>query len=273
MSKGELVCCLCLEATEARRAAEIAAGVHRLPSGRWIAARWNERHAQWESTSLPASSRKHVQGYVKSFARTLEQLAGVGVSTYATRAGAVRALGPAAPALCSRHEAERLEALARQCLDCGRDRVTAYHCAEHAALAATRDAEYDRVAREAEARREAALEAQLREGLEHELVFEQAEYEALVARRRARALADLRARAASASPAARAIAARRHARWVEKAAGHAERYAANPRPAELLDALRQDARALGLAPAADDLEGAAAALWVLCGGAAAEVRS
>lgn len=84
--------CHCTEIASAARARQLAAEIHQLDSGRWVIASWSADHAQWQGIARP-SVRRTQTGYCYSFARTLEGLAGV-LTSYATRAGAVRACEP-----------------------------------------------------------------------------------------------------------------------------------------------------------------------------------
>lgn len=62
--------------------------IYKLKNGRFIIAEWRERNAQYIGHVSPSPW----QGYCYSYARNLEALAGVGVTTYARRSDARRAL-------------------------------------------------------------------------------------------------------------------------------------------------------------------------------------
>lgn len=66
-------------------------GVYKLDNGRFIIARWNEAHAQYQSSDIKAGYAD--QSYCYSYSRTLEGLADIGIKTYTTLAAARRALG------------------------------------------------------------------------------------------------------------------------------------------------------------------------------------
>jgi len=64
--------------------------VHKLNTGRWIRAHWNNSHNQWQSSDLSAGFSRVNRQACYCFARTLEGLAG-DIKTYRSAVDAVRA--------------------------------------------------------------------------------------------------------------------------------------------------------------------------------------
>lgn len=59
--------------------------------GRWVLARYSNRHAQWQSSDMPTAFKRANAGFSYAFADTLGGLIGYGVRSYATPVAAVRA--------------------------------------------------------------------------------------------------------------------------------------------------------------------------------------
>lgn len=62
--------------------------IYKTRAGRYIVARYDRRQAQYVGHAVPAP----IQGYVYTYGRTVDALVPLGVPTYASLAGARRAL-------------------------------------------------------------------------------------------------------------------------------------------------------------------------------------
>lgn len=73
--------------------------IYKLNNGRYIVASYDDRNHQYQSSNIRPGYSGMGQAYCYSYARNLEQLARIGIKTYATRAAARRALRRLEPEL------------------------------------------------------------------------------------------------------------------------------------------------------------------------------
>ena len=73
----------------AGRSVDFVIEAHRLDNGRWILARWSERHNQWQSSDFSARFQRYNKQAVYCFARKIENLAG-DIRTYEGPTAAIK---------------------------------------------------------------------------------------------------------------------------------------------------------------------------------------